>query len=173
MRQEKKFILKNVLTADSIDSRGSFGFGMEDNKVICDDCLSPLFYVAKTWGIVEETWDYNVVGFRGKQNLALRELGLALFCSECGAFNDDFDTWVYPDEKVVCTWKDDGLDYAEKEVIQAAINSYNRTGEVKGFYESSEIKYLREKVREYEEKNNIKTVKKNGKRNKGNKKTVR
>lgn len=159
MKQEKKYILKNVLTADSIEGKTSWGFNTEDNKVLCPDCLSPLFYVSKEWGIVEEESQFPVVGYiMGKKHLVLREVGLALYCAECGAFEERYDTWAYPDNKIICTWRDEDLDYAEIGEIEYAMNVYNKTGDLdkkKFLYKGTWLYTFQEKIKEYEKKNKI------------------
>lgn len=161
MRQEKNTILKNVLTPNSIETRGSWSLAHKDNIIQCMECKGSLFYVRRQWGIVEEEtmMGIEVAGYkRGNRYLVMREIGLALYCGECGQFEDDFSTWVYPEDKTICTWDDEELGIAEKEEVYQAIDVYNHTGEVKANYESGQIRYLREKVKEYEKKNNIQSV---------------
>lgn len=175
MKQERNTILKNVLTPNSIETRGSWSLAHKDNMVQCPECKSGLFYVRRQWGIVEEMCslgkNVKIAGYRlGNKYLALREIGFALYCCECGGFEDNYDKWFYNDNQLVCTWDDDELDYAEREEIEQALSVYNHSGQVKANYESSAIVYLRNKIKEYEKKNKIESVtfkpkvrKKNGK----------
>ena len=161
MKQEKNTMLKNVLTAESIETKRSWGFNLKENIITCCDCLSPLFYLARHWGVVEEESfsGIKIVGYRlGNKYLALREVGLVVYCAECGVFNEDYSTWVYPDKKIIVTWRDEEIDYAEREEIEQALSVYNNTGQVKANYESSAVIHLRKEIKEYEEKNKIPSI---------------
>ena len=163
MRQEKNIIQENVLTLNSIEGSKGWTLAQKDNAFACYECGGYLFYVRRQWGVVEESSvlakNVNKAGYTlGNKYLALREACLDLYCAKCSYFEDRHYKWLYPDDKIVCSWDDDELNYAERGEIEYALNIYNHTGQVKGSYESGEVKYLREKITEYEKKNNIESV---------------
>ena len=149
MRQEKNIITKSVLTPNSIETRGGWSLSHKENLSMCMECKGSLFYIRQQHGIVEEKSMFPVVGYKfGDRHLAMRVIGLATYCAECGQFNDDWWSWAVPEDKLVCTWDDDELNGGEIELIQMALDSYNHTGEVKGPYETSELTYIRSKIKE-------------------------
>jgi hypothetical protein len=160
--REVERINKSVLTADSIESC-RWTLAQKDNPVLCSYCKSPLFYVGITWGVVEEDelfGDIKVVGREWKHQYFLREIGLKLYCAECGHFHDDYYKYFYPEDKVVCSWNDEELDLAEIEEIRHCLNQFNSKGDFTPNYKSTEMSYLKKKLREYEEKHTKKKIKK-------------
>lgn len=151
--KEKERIPKLVLLPSSIECRG-WSLADKDNTFECYDCKSRLFYVRQQFGIVDEgPMVYQVLGYKNKDepHIAFRQVGLALFCAECGSFNDDFYKYFYPVEKTICTWDDDELAIAEKEEIELVIDIFNRTGkiEIKDMFGSSQLNYMKKKIEEY------------------------
>ncbi len=156
----KKRILKTVILPSEIEA-STWGFSNHDNKINCDDCNSNLFYANITWGVVEEESTWQIMGNRSKRTYALREIGLCLYCAECGCFEEDYAKWFYPKDKTVCTW--DELDGAEREEVNHCLNQWDQKGTFTPLWKSSELNILKENLKEYEKKNPIKHKKKKAK----------
>lgn len=153
--REVERINKSVLTADSIGTREGWSLAHKDNPVLCFYCKSPLFYVEIVWGVVEEEEllkDIKVLGKEREPQYSLREIGLNLYCAECGHLHDDYCKYFYPEDKVVCSWDDEELDLAEAEEIKYCLEQFNRKGDFTPRYHSNEMAYLKNKLKEYEEK---------------------
>jgi hypothetical protein len=180
MLQDTRRINKSIIIADSIEARG-WSLAMKNNLFLCCDCKSPLFYVRQQWGIVEEGDSYQVYGYKHKFYFALRVVGLALYCAECGEYNEDYDKYFYPKDKMVCTWDDDELGYAEQQDVEFWVDQLNRTENVIPRYTSKQGTYLKSKYDEYMDKNHPElrakkengkdTKRSNGKSSEGSKKT--
>lgn len=98
MMKEVERINKSVLTADSIKARRGWSLTQKDNPVLCRYCKSPLFYVGIEWGIVEEEElfkDIKVVGKEREPQYWIREIGLILYCAECGHYHEDYFKYFY------------------------------------------------------------------------------
>lgn len=154
IKNEIERINKLVLTADSIRSSDGWSLAHKNNPLLCDYCKSPLFYIEIVWGIVEESalFGIKVLGKEREPQYALRELGFVLYCAECGHFHEQYDKYFYPDDKVVCYWKDKELEFAELQEIWHCLEQFNRKGDFKPNYNSPEMQYLKEKLKEYESK---------------------
>lgn len=150
--KEVERINKSVLTADSIDVRRGWSLSQKNNPVLCFYCKSPLFYVEIVWGIVEEEELLGISISERKTNYSLREIGLNLYCAECGHFHDDYCKYFYPEDKVVCSWNDEELNLAEAEEIKYCLAQFNRKGDFTPNYSNQETDYLKKKLKEYEEK---------------------
>mgnify|MGYP001570464852 FL=1 len=153
--REVERINKSVLTADSIEAGKGWSLAQKDNPVLCSYCKSPLFYIGIVWGVTEES---NLLGIKvlGKDRpfqYSLREIGLNLYCAECGHFNDNYYKYFYPEDKVVCTWSDEELDIAEAEEIKYCLEQFNRKGDFTALFHNREMDYLKKKLREYEGRN--------------------
>lgn len=168
--REVERINKSVLTADSIESRG-WSLSQKDNPVLCFYCKSPLFYISIVWGIVEEELcgSIKVLGKEREPQYWMREIGLLLYCAECGHFHDDYHKYFYPQDKIVCSWDDEELDLAEAEELKYCLEQFNRKGNFIPTYHSKEMSYLKKKLKEYEEKYYSKKIKKNNKLRKSKK----
>ena len=167
MMREVERINKSVLTANSIEGRGSWSLSQKENPVLCFYCKSPLFYIQIVWGIVEERellGDIKIIGKERKSNYSLREVGLNLYCAECGHFHDDYCKYFYPKDKEVCSWSDEELDLAELEEIKYCLIQFNEKGDFTPSYNSKEMIYLKKMLKEYEEKHFGKKVKKKDKK---------
>lgn len=156
--REVERINKSVLTADSIECRRGWSLAQKDNPVMCLYCKSPLFYIEIVWGIVEEErWsDIKVLGKEREPQYRLQEIGLNLYCAECGHYNESYYKYFYPQDKVVCSWNDEELDYAEIEEITYCLEQFNRKGDFTPRYHNHEMEYLKRKLKDYEEKRNKK-----------------
>jgi len=155
--KEVERINKSVLTADSIEARSGWSLSQKDNPVLCYYCKSPLFYVGIVWGIAEEREllgdiKIKVLGKEREPQYSLREIGLNLYCAECGHFHNDYCKYFYPEDKVVCSWIDEELDLAEAEEIKYCLEQFNRKGDFTPRYHDNEMAYLKKKLREYEDK---------------------
>lgn len=157
--KEVERINKLVLTVDSIESNRRWSLAQQDNPVLCSYCKSPLFYIEIVWGIIEqEKYDFKVAGKEREPQYSIREVGLNLYCAECGHFNNDYYKYFYPEDKLVCLWKDEELDLADIEEIKHCLEQFNRNGNFIPNYNSSEITYLKNKLIEYEKKNYSKKI---------------
>ncbi len=159
--REVERINKSVLTADSIETGRGWSLAQKDNPLLCFYCKSPLFYVEIVWGIVEERgllWDIKVVGKEREPQYALREIGLNLYCAECGHFHNDYCKYFYPEDKVVCSWSDEELDFAEAEELKYCLEQFNRKGDFTPRFHNKEMDYLKKMLKEYEERNYGKKV---------------
>ncbi|MEK6951836.1 MAG: hypothetical protein AABX29_02370 [Nanoarchaeota archaeon] len=152
--KETERINKSVLTADSIESKRGWSLAQKDGIVLCYYCKSPLFYFLKELGIVEESnlWDIKVIHKEREPQYILREVGLLLYCAECGNFHDDYSKYFYPKDKLVCGWSDEELDIAEIEEIMYCLEQWNQKGDFTPRFKNSQMNYLKKKLKEYEEK---------------------
>ena len=169
----KEKIAKFVYTLESIETARGWTLSQRDKALLCYSCKSPLFYIEVMWGIVDETRlydDFKVIGRNHKQQYNLREVGFSLHCAECGKFEESYCKYFYPKEKLVCSWNDKELEYAEKEEISFYLSQFNKVGNFKPSYFSSELKYLKEKLNEYE--SNFQN-KKRGSRNKKKRRSLK
>ena len=151
--KEVERINKLVLTADSIECK-RWSLAQKDNPVLCSYCKSPLFYIGIEWGIVEERelHGIKVLGKEREPQYNIREVGLILYCAECGHFHENYSKYFYPEDKLVCSWSDDELGLAEIEEIKHCLEQFNRNGDFKPNYKSTEMDYLKRKLLEYEKK---------------------
>ncbi len=151
VHKDKEKIAKLVFTADSIENNKGWSLVQRENPLLCDYCKSPLFYIDIVWGVVEEVHllGIKVVNEDHKYHYFLREVGFNLYCAECGHFHEHYDKYFYPEDKVVCYWNDEELDYAEKEEIWYCLSQFNQKGDFIPRYKSSEMKYLKIKLEEY------------------------
>lgn len=152
MFSEKEKINKSVLTANSIEASRGWSLSQKDNPLLCYYCKSPLFYIEIIWGIVEELslLGIKVLGDNHKSHYSLREVGFNLYCAECGKFEEHYDKYFYPEDKLVCSWNDKELNLSEKEEISHCLSQFNQKGDFTPNYKSSQMMYLKNKLKEYE-----------------------
>ncbi len=150
--RETERINKSVLTADSIETQRGWTLAQKDNPLLCRYCKSPLFYVGVTWGVVDEQalLGIPILGKQRGYNYSLREIGFQLYCAECGHFHEHYEKYFYPDDKVVCSWNDEELNFAEIEELWYCLEQFNRKGDFMPRYQSTEMIYLKRKLQEYE-----------------------
>jgi hypothetical protein len=151
---EKKGMIKYIVTMDSIETRGGWSLAQKENAKSCGTCGGHLFYVRQEHGVVDESGDFEWRP-KNERSYCLRPTGLALYCGECGEFEDDFFKYFYPEDRVVCSWDDEDLEYEELEVLKHAIFLYNHTGKIDKnsmSYCPVEMLKLQEKLDEYEKK---------------------
>lgn len=151
--QEHKRIIKNVIMPVSIETRNGWSLSQKDNIFLCYQCKSPLMYIRQEHGVVEEEPHFPVENNRRKDYYMLRVVGLAIHCAECGAFQNDFSKWFYPEDKQVCSWDEEELDMAEREEIEYCLIQFNQNGDFEPRFKSGELAYLKKKLEEYEKKN--------------------
>ncbi|MAG77630.1 MAG: hypothetical protein CL811_12820 [Colwelliaceae bacterium] len=153
--REVERINKSIITADSIEARKGWTLANKDNPVLCHYCKSPLFYIGLVWGIVDES-DFNkefkVIG-QEHGSYYMREVGLILYCAECGHFHEHYYKHFFPNDKIICTWDDEEIDIAEIEEIRYCIAQYNKNGDFEPHFNNCQMNYLKKKLREYEEAN--------------------
>lgn len=149
--KEKNRIPKLVLTQDQIESNNSWRLSQRDLLERCDICGSNLFYFEKIYGVVVEDLDYGVLGYKEKRYFALREIGLNLYCAECGDFHEDFTKWFYPEDRVIMTF--DEIEDTEKVEIDYCLNQYNQKHDFTPRYKNMHLNELKEKLDEYVKNN--------------------
>lgn len=152
---EKEKIAKLVLTLDGIENSRGWSLAQKDNPLLCYSCKSPLFYIEIVQGIVDETEifkDIKVLEKEREPQYSLREVGFNIYCAECGKFEEHYDKYFYPEDKLVCCWNDKEIDFAEIEEIKHCLEQFNRRGDFTPNYNSQEMKYLKAKLIEYERK---------------------
>lgn len=153
--KERERIIKLVLTADSIENTRGWSLAQKENPLLCIYCKSPLFYIQINWGIADETElfkDIKTLGKEREPQYSLREIGFNIYCAECGSFHEHYDKYFYPEDKIACTWNDEELSLAEHEEILYCLEQFNRNGDFISHYNSSELNYLKTKLKEYEQK---------------------
>jgi hypothetical protein len=149
----KKRIPKLILTPNQIESEDNWRFGGCEKLTFCDTCHSNLFYINKVYGVVVENLDYDILGYKEKRIFKLREVGLRLYCAECGEFEDDYSSFKYFKDEVIMDLSE--LDGGEKQEIEHCLDQYNHTHTFKENYGFTELKILKEKLDEYVKNNPI------------------
>jgi len=160
----KKRIPKSVIRVDEIESKEIFGLNLNENTVACDCCGSYLCYIKTNLGVVAEDDDYGIIGNRGNRTYNVREIGLTIYCAECGEYIESYSSFSYDRDKVVCTW--DELGDSEKAEIDYCLSQWDQKGDFKPQWKCSEVNVLKEKLKEYEKKHPIKNENKKNKRRK-------
>ncbi len=158
MKDNPEQIRKLVIRPDEIQGEDSWSISLNKNLFSCRDCNSNLVYVKIKWGVVAEDMSYGVLGNRGNRTYALREIGLSVYCAECGCFHEHYSKWFYPEDKLIMSF--DELEDAEMPEVEYCLNQFDQKGDFKPQYKWSELKELKEKLREYEKKYPIKVEKK-------------
>ncbi len=154
MLEERKRIAKLVFTLESIESSTGWSLSHEDASRLCYSCKSPLFYIHIVWGIVEEAelFGIKVMGDEYNYHYGVREIGLVLYCAECGRYDEHYSKYFYPEDKVVCSLEDTEFKYVEMEEIKHCIIQWNKKGNFKPNYNSPDLRCLKRKFEEYEKK---------------------
>lgn len=120
----------------------------------CYECNGNLFYIAEEFGIAYEG-DYKVSGYVFKKgSLSLTNVGMTLFCAECGSHNEGYNKWMFDDDKIVHSWDRDDLDADDKDMIEVFLSKLNKTGKVngKGYYYVIDDE-VKKKIEKWFEKN--------------------
>lgn len=151
---EENRVLKTVLKADKVGTKGGWSLAQKDNVQFCYDCKSPLFYVRTEHGIAYEDYDIPIHGYIFKKGaLNLRVIGIRLYCAECGCGNEGYTSFQYEKDNIVFSWDDDDLEYYEQEYIERAISIFNKEGKVpNNLVCGYGIKEIAEKINAWAEK---------------------
>jgi len=148
-------IPKLIIRADQIES--NWGLRQEEQITTCQYCGGMIFYVKKILGVVAEE-GCQILGWRSERNYQIREIGLTIFCAECGAHSENYHTFQYSKDAVVCTYED--IDGEEKEAIDFCLRQFNEKGDFIPPINTIELKLLKEKLKNYEKKHPLKLKKK-------------
>lgn len=139
----KKRIIKSIILPDEIEK--CWGFTQHENRYICLDCGSLLFYIQRVMAVTYDVTDYQISGYKDKGCYSLSECGLKVYCAECGRFQE---IYFYDKVKIVCEF--DELDNAEKEEIDYCLAQYNQRREYVPRFKNPSVEILKEKLKEYE-----------------------
>jgi len=154
----KQRIPKLIVRADQIEGSGCFGLTHEEEMYKCYDCGGMIFYVKKILGIVAEESDFQIMGYRSKRRYSICPIGFNIYCSECSCFREDFSSFQYDKDAVVCSYDDiDGEEIAE---IEFCLRQFNEKGNFTPLFATGESRVLKEKLMEYEKEHPIKVEKK-------------
>ena len=162
MKDNPKQIKKLVISPDEFDDPNHWALNRNENLVSCPYCNSNLSYVVIEWGIVAEDNWYEVMGDRSGRRYELEEIGLAVYCAECGEFNERYSKWFYPEDKIIMTF--DELEDVEMAEIKHCLYQFNQKGDFKPLWKSEKLYSLKKKLLEYEKKHPIKIDKKSKKK---------
>jgi len=124
---ESDRILKIVIKPSKIEARNKWSLAEKENLWNCYDCKGHLFYARVEHGVVKENTEYQILGHKNKTNYSLREIGMSLYCAECGSFQEFWNKNFYDTNQLIISWDDKELDGAEKEHIEQALEEYNMT----------------------------------------------
>ena len=154
----KARMIKAVIIPQEIKVSGGFGLARNSNIIKCDSCLSPLAYARIEWGVVAQEYDYGIIGNRSNRQYNLTEVGLILYCAECGDFINDYHKSFYPEDKLVLfdIGMFDEIDDDERAEVECCLNQWNQKGNFTSRYNNPLFKELKEKLIEYEKKYPIK-----------------
>ncbi len=158
MKDNPEQIKKLVIKPNEIEDDNSWRLSLNKNLISCNDCNSNLNYIKLEWGIVAEDDDFQIMGHRDKRNYRLREVGITIYCAECGCFDENYSKWFYPEERFIMRF--DELEEAEMPEIDYCLNQFNQRGDFKPQYSFSELGELKKKLLEYEKRYPLKVKKK-------------
>lgn len=160
----KKYVPKLIIPPGLLDTK-SFGISPDKDLITCEDCGSHLIYIKKSFGIVEESNFYHIMGNKSKRVYSLREIGFTLFCAECGGFIESYSKYFYPEDLLVYCfdngWYD--LDEDEKVEVEYCLSQFNQTRDFIPRYKFAELNKIKEALLEYEKKHKEKNEKDDGK----------
>ncbi len=141
----QKRMIKTVIMPDELkDER--FSLTMNENRYICYDCHSILFYIKKLFGVVYEELEYGIMHHVDKTQYRLREYGFKVYCAECGHFQEI--EFIDTKDSLVCDFDD--LDGAERGEIEYCLGQYNQRKTYTPLFKTSSTTLLREKIKEFE-----------------------
>ncbi len=168
MKDNPEQIRKLVIRPDEIEGEDNWNISLNRNLFSCGDCNSNLSYVKIEWGVVAEDSWYGVMGNKDNRTYALREIGLVIYCAECGHFHEQYSKWFFPEDKLIMRF--DELEDAEMPEVEYCLNQFNQKKDFKPQYKFSELGELKKKLLEYEKKYPLKVEKKKVKKNEVKKK---
>ena len=149
----KRRIPKLIIVADEIEGN-RWGLKQEEQMFTCQDCGSMIFYVKKILGVVAEELDYAIMGWRSNRHYSIREIGIEIYCAECGTSSEYYNHFSYDKDSIICEHKDiDGEEIAE---IEYCLRQFNEKGDFKPSYNFNEARILKEKLFSYEKKHPLK-----------------
>ena len=154
MKDNPKQIRKLVINPDEIEDDNSWRMSLNDILHSCQFCNSNLCYIKMNWGIVAEDSEYGVMGNKSNRIYRLIEVGLVIYCAECGEGYEHFGKWFYPEDKLVMIF--DEIGDAEKIEVEYCLNQFDQKGDFKPQYNCTELNGLKEKLIEYEKKYPVK-----------------
>ena len=159
----KKRIIKSIILPSELE-KAKWSYTLDEDIHKCDDCGSMIFYIKKRMGVVLEDHGIQIVNNLDTSYYSLREIGLVLYCAECGGYHEDYFTFQYDKDNVVCDMED--LDYSEMNEVQYFLGQWNQKKDYTSLYKTPETNLLKEKLMEFEKKHERKgTNKKNTKAN--------
>ena len=153
----KERIHKLVIKPEDIEAKTIGSISSHSNLLLCPYCKSPLHYTITRWGVVAEESLFQTLHNRDERCYSLREVGLWVYCAECGDSIDDYSKWFYPEDKMVLDWTDlDEVDDEERAEIKVCLSQFNQKGTFKARYKSSVFERLKEELINYEKEHPIK-----------------
>jgi len=155
--KEHTRIPKLILIPSQIESSTRWNLKQNDVMESCVDCNSNLFYIEKVWGIIAEDLNYGILGYKEDRSFRLSEIGLNLYCAECGNFNESHFKWFYPEDKLIMQF--DELDDVEKIEVDYCLSQYNQKHSFTPRWKGIVLTNLKEKLDAYVKKYPIKKVK--------------
>jgi len=158
MKDNPEQIRKLVIKPDEIKDENSWSMSLNKNLHSCQDCNSNLTYIKINWGVVAEDNNYSVLGDRSTRTYSLREIGLTIYCAECGCFHENYAKWFYPEDKLIMRF--DELEEVEMPEVEYCLNQFDQKGDFKPQYKWFELNELKRKLIEYEKKFPIEEKKK-------------
>lgn len=160
-------IPKLVIKPGEIEDSSHWALSLNDNTTTCGGCGSHLFYIKQELGVVAEENDFGIWGNRSNKTnrtYCVREIGLTLYCAECGEYEETYHNFCYDKDTMVCTW--DELSAVEKVEIEYCLYQWNQKGDFKPQWKCVEANYLKKKLKEYEKKHPLKLEKRRVKKKK-------
>jgi len=158
MKDNPEQIKKLVIKPSEISDNNSWDLSLNKNLFSCMDCNSNLAYIKIEWGVVEETHWYGIMGNEDNRTYALREIGLTIYCAECGCFHEHYSKWFYPEDKMIMRF--DELEDAEMPEVEYCLMQFDQKKDFKPQYKFSKLDELKEKLLAYEKKYPLKVEKK-------------
>jgi hypothetical protein len=148
--KEQIRIPKLILTPSMIDSNNHWRLNQKDELIICTDCNFNLFYIEKQLGVIAEEFDYQISGYKEKRYFRLTEIGLNIYCAECGTWYENYSKWFYPEDKIIMTF--DELGNVEQTEIDYCLSQYNQKHDFTPQFKCPEVNMLKDKLNEYVKK---------------------
>ena len=158
MKDNPEQIRKLVIRPDEIEDENSWKMSLNQNLHSCENCNSNLIYIKVNWGVVvEDSW-YGIMGNRSNRTYSLREIGLNVYCAECGCFHEHYSKWFYPEDKIIMRF--DELEDAEMPEVEYCLRQFDQKKDFKPQYNWGELNELKRKLLEYEKKYPVEEEKK-------------
>ena len=81
------------------------------------------------------------MGNKDNRTFTLREIGLSVYCAECGCFHEHYSKWFYPEDRLVMAF--DELEDVEMPEVEYCLNQFNQKKDFKPQYKWRELKELK------------------------------